>query len=308
MATSTSTRKVSLTKTDAELRTKVVNYARCVDRIVIGRTNEITILMVALLTRSNILMLGPAGEGKSMLASTLINNITGVKTFFKALSPGTDEDEVFGTLIYAEMQAGRVRRNLESTLADCHLAFIDEIYKGSDDLHKSLFTVLNERVYVNGTEKVEIPLISMIAASNEIHNNIQGFNSRFPLKLQCDRLTAPQRKEMMQRRNKRIVLTMPEEYKIDLETVQLAQAAIRQMELPEELIDLMVSLGEILALNVDVDSRSLDQYMDFVKAYTWLDYATVPEIRHLKVGAYALWQHPEQRRCVKEAIGTLTHS
>lgn len=48
------------------------------------------------------------------------------------------------------------------------MAFLDEIFKASSSILNALLTVLNERVYHNGTDVQKVPLQALIAASNEL--------------------------------------------------------------------------------------------------------------------------------------------
>lgn len=300
--------RIALPKSEFELRKKVVNYGKCCDQVVIGRTVEITVLLAALLTRSNVLMLGVPGEGKTFLGRTVQDNLKGVETFFKALSPETDMDEVFGAPMYEEMQRGKIRRNLVGTLGTAHVALIDEIGKGNTALHQGLFSVLNERKFINGTEEVELPLFTVFATSNEVRDDSAGFLSRFHLKMQCDRLTPQQRLDLLNRRDSGKRLTIPEQYRLDLEDIQKAQASVRKMRLSESLCQSLVNLGEVLLMHIDIDSRMLEMCVDLVKAYAWLSYAAEPNLDHLKICTFALWEHPEQQRYVSEAINTLLRS
>jgi MoxR-like ATPase len=60
--------------------------------------------------------------------------------------------------------------NTTGKIPDSHLVFLDEIFKANDGILNSLLTALNERVYTNEGETVDIPVISFFSASNEIPN------------------------------------------------------------------------------------------------------------------------------------------
>ena len=55
-------------------------------------------------------------------------------------------------------------------IPDCHIAFLDELFKSNEGVLNSLLKALNERVYTNEGRTVNIPVISFISASNEIPN------------------------------------------------------------------------------------------------------------------------------------------
>lgn len=295
-------------KIDYDCRSKFRNYLKVCRQIVIGRDGEITVAGVAMLTKSNFMLLGTPGEGKSFMSSTLINNIKDANTFFTQCSPETDMDSIFGTPIFQELQAGRMVRNLEGSLADCHLAFIDEIGKANDSLHKSMFTALNERVFVNGTAgTVKIPLISTIAASNEaLPCETAGLNSRFHLKAICKPLDDEQRFELLTRRNEEIRFTFPDEFKLDLETIVAAQRYVKSMRLSEDIVRKIIAIGRVLEMSSQPDSRKLEMCVDIVKATAWLQMKSQPDNHDLLMLKYALWDSPEHADDVRKIIEELS--
>lgn len=48
------------------------------------------------------------------------------------------------------------------------VAFIDEVFKANSAILNTLLTLLNERLFDNGNERVPVPLVCLVAASNEL--------------------------------------------------------------------------------------------------------------------------------------------
>lgn len=293
-----------MAKSDYETRVKFRNYLKACRQVVIGRDKEITIAGAAILAKANFMLLGTPGEGKSFMSATLINNVKGVNTFFTQCSPETDMDAIFGTPIFQELQNGRMVRNVQGSLADCHFAFIDEIGKANDSLHKSMFTALNERVFVNGTAGTKkLDLMCAIAASNEaLSMETAGLNSRFHLKAICKALDDDQRFELLSRRNDEIRFVFPDELKLDLETIQKAQADCKALRLSEDILRKIVALGRILEVSSEPDSRKLEICVDLVKASCWLRLKNDPESQDLLILKYALWDSPEHAKDVEQIV------
>lgn len=300
----TTKQQTTLTKTDYEIRVKFRNYLKACQQIVIGRDKEITVAGIAMLSKANFMLLGKPGEGKSFMSATLINNIKGVKTFFTQCSPETDMDAIFGTPIFEELQLGRMVRNLNGSLADSHFAFIDEIGKANDALHKSMFTVLNERVFVNGTAgTIKCPLQMTIAASNEaLSVETAGLNSRFHLKAICQPLDDEQRLELLTRRNEQISFSFPDELKLDLATLEAAQKAVKSIRLSKEMLMKIIAIGRVLEPTTEPDSRKLEICVDLVKASAYLRMRKEPDVKDLSILKYALWDVPEHYYEVDDVI------
>ena len=51
------------------------------------------------------------------------------------------------------------------------VAFLDEVFKANSAILNSLLTILNERKFDNGNQRVEVPLMAVVAASNELPDN-----------------------------------------------------------------------------------------------------------------------------------------
>ncbi|GAL02178.1 putative 2-component regulator [Photobacterium aphoticum] len=66
-----------------------------------------------------------------------------------------------------------------------NVVFLDEVFKANSAILNSLLTIMNERTYHNGIVKDQTPLLSMIAASNELpigKNELEALYDRFLLK------------------------------------------------------------------------------------------------------------------------------
>lgn len=53
-------------------------------------------------------------------------------------------------------------RQIEGYLPDANVAFIDEIFKANSAILNTLLTVLNERLFDNGSERIRVPLVCLV--------------------------------------------------------------------------------------------------------------------------------------------------
>ena len=73
-------------------------------------------------------------------------------------------------------------------MPEAHIAFLDEIFKANSSILNALLTLINERVFHNGRERVTVPLITMFGASNELpdEEELTALFDRFMLRFMVD--------------------------------------------------------------------------------------------------------------------------
>ena len=59
-------------------------------------------------------------------------------------------------------------RQTNGYLPTAEVAFVDEIFKANSAILNALLTLLNERLFDNGYKRLKVPLLTLIAASNEL--------------------------------------------------------------------------------------------------------------------------------------------
>lgn len=59
-------------------------------------------------------------------------------------------------------------RQTDGYLPRATVAFVDEIFKANSAILNTLLTILNERLFDNGSDRVAVPLICLVGASNEL--------------------------------------------------------------------------------------------------------------------------------------------
>ena len=130
----------------------------------IKRMNDV--LNIAYITSENVVLIGPPGTAKSLLAKSWSEKQN--KTFFYyLLNKYTTPDELLGPVSLEEYKKGIFRRITTNKLPECQIAFIDEIFKASTAILNTLLTIMNERIFFN-PEPTPVKTEMIISASNEI--------------------------------------------------------------------------------------------------------------------------------------------
>ena len=138
----------------------------------VERENTVKAALLAVLAGENIVLFGPPGTGKSLIARRVADCLAPIDNkpayFEYLLTKFSTPEEIFGPLSIAELKLDKLKRNTESYLPSVRLAFLDEIFKASSSILNALLTILNERIFHNGSQPEQVPLKSLIAASNEL--------------------------------------------------------------------------------------------------------------------------------------------
>ena len=74
--------------------------------------------------------------------------------------------ELFGPLSMRELENDQYVRQTRGYLPEASVAFIDEIFKANSAILNTLLTILNERLFDNGSDRHRVPLICMVSNSS----------------------------------------------------------------------------------------------------------------------------------------------
>ncbi len=146
------------------------------------REDEINGALLAMLSSEHVLFLGPPGTAKTLLAKKMCEVVDGGQFFYYLLTRFTTPEEIFGPLSLKALENDEFKRNMDGCLPTAHIALLDEIFKANSSILNSLLTIINERKFHNGNTIINVPLISVFGASNELpeeDENLDALYDRF---------------------------------------------------------------------------------------------------------------------------------
>lgn len=136
--------------------------------IFLERIGVIKGILHAIISGNHVLLLGPPGTAKSMLVGRVCRHIEGTGYFQWLLTRFTTPEEIFGSISLRGLENDHDERVCSGRLPDAHIAVLDEIFEANSTILNALLFLINERVFLNGDEAMEVPLVLLIGASNNL--------------------------------------------------------------------------------------------------------------------------------------------
>ncbi len=187
--------------------------------------------------------------------------------------------------------------------------------QANDGVLNSLLKALNERIYTNEGISVSIPVISFFAASNEIPNfhnpeekSLRALYDRFDFKV-CTRYVEDKanRMKILQKKQKSGATSM--QAGIRLEDLYAMQEEVKAVKIPDSLNELADNiLCELRRKDIMVTDRTYFGFSPVVQAEAWLAGRDTVQPQDMKALVNYLWDKPEDREIVEEAITRLTEN
>jgi MoxR-like ATPase len=259
--------------------------------------------LAALLCRQHLLVIGPPGTAKSMLADELCRRIEGANYFQWLLTKFTTPEEIFGAVSLRALEQDEYRRVTTFKLPESHIAFVDEVFKANSSILNAILTLINERRFHNGCEILDVPLITLFGASNELpeDDELQALYDRFLLRFVVGYIEEDFRfLKMLQGRppGTRTMLT--------LDALSKAQAEARRLKVPDSiyrvLADLRRELGRAQLVSSD---RRYRQAIDLLRAHAYLKERSEVTEEDVFFLEHALWHAPNEQPEVRATIHRL---
>lgn len=286
-----------------DLKNTVINIKQEFSGYFKERDAEINGSLLALLSGEHVLLLGPPGTAKTLLASKICETIEGGNFFHYLLTRFSTPEEVFGPLSLKALERDEFSRRVEGYLPTAHIALLDEIFKANSSILNSMLTVLNERKYHNGKELIEVPLFTVFGASNELpeeDESLEALYDRFLFRYRVDYIQHEENLEDLIFKNTEDFVPST---KLSIEDIKETQKRARDLPVDPEVRSIIKALRrELRNSNIFVSDRRWKKIVNvlrvasFVNGHTSVDRMTAVLLQHV------LWEVPEQKEAIRKLI------
>lgn len=261
--------------------------------------------LAALLAKEHVLLIGPPGTAKSMLAGEVCRRIEGADYFEWLLTKFSTPEEIFGPISLKGLEADEYYRITREKLPEAHVGFLDEIFKANSSILNALLTLINERKFHNGGKAVDAPLITLIGASNELpdEDELSALFDRFLVRFIVDYIADDANFVQMLSTK-----ANGNGAKMSIKDLKSMQKEVEEVELPGLIVDLLVTLrNKLRKENVIASDRRYHNSLNLLRARAYLEGRDHVADSDLVILAHVLWSNPEEIRIVENVVYDLAN-
>lgn len=263
----------------------------------VERDLAIRLALLAALAGEHLVMHGPPGTAKSLVARRLQLAFGGATYFERLLTRFTVPEELFGPLSIKGLEEDRYQRLTEGYLPKASVAFLDEIFKANSAILNALLTLLNEREFDNGTLREATPLISVVAASNELPDTeeLAALFDRFLLRLHVGPVSKSAFKTLLQLRGASTPC-VPAGLALTAADIAQVQEQAQRVGVPDEVETLLTELRDwCTAEGIEVSDRRWRKVVKLLQVSAVTNGRDEVSIWDAWILQHCLWNEPTQR-------------
>lgn len=273
----------------------------------VERDAEIHGLTLALMGKTNVLLLGDPGVGKTLMVTDWSKHLHDAALFTTLMSEFSVPDDIAGAPSLKALENDIYKRNTTNMLPEAEIVHLDEVFKSNSAVLNFLLEVMNERRFHNGGELVDVPLQTLVGSSNELperEDGLDAFLDRFVIKFQVDPVTetANRMRVMDSFLNKdnreQEPLTL-----LSMEELKAVQDKVSQVSVPMACRKILLDLVRDLEKDhIYVSARVINQTLRIVQAEALFEGRNEAIEDDLAICRHTFWKEPEHEKIIYAKI------
>ncbi len=273
------------------------------DALLVGlveRDTPVRLSLLASLTGEHLLLIGPPGTAKSLIARRLRLAFRESRYFERLLTRFSVPEELFGPLSVRALEEDRYVRQIEGYLPTASIAFLDEIFKANSAILNALLTLLNERQFDNGTQRISTPLVSVVGASNELPEGeeLAALYDRFLLRLHVGPVSDEGFGGLLGLRGE-AAPSIPESLQLSGEELSRLRAQAQEVTLSEDVQALLQDLRRwMVEQQIPVSDRRWRKIVSLLQMSALTEGRSEVSVWDAWLLQHCTWSQPEQREAI----------
>ena len=280
----------------------------------VEREEHIKLALLTLISGENLVLIGPPGTAKSEISRRLAELVKQGEYFEYLLTKFTTPEELFGPLSIEELKKDNFHRKTSGYLSDSNIAFLDEIFKANSSILNSLLTLINEKIFHNGSNKEKSGLYSIISASNELPTNepeLEALYDRFLTRIIVDYVSDDNLEALIDANGE--FQGLDEDLKFTLKELRELSEQFDKIRVPDKIKKVLINIKRDLDLSFKdedgieeivekVSDRRFKKSIKILKASAYTNHREEVNLLDVSLLVHSFWNKPENRETVKNII------
>ena len=285
------------------MNTKLNSALNELYKIAPERETIIQSMVIALLSGQNVLLLGNPGTGKTYLTRHFAEVFANDSFFHYLLTKTSKPEELFGPISFTALKQDRFEHNSTGKMPEKEVVLLDEIFKAGSSLLNSLLTILNEKLFFNGTKIEKVPMKLCVGCSNEYpeDDSLNALYDRFLIKFWVEYI--------QDRSVLKAALTngfANTSVKFSGQEIDEMKNEVSAIKFSDNHADILLNIKEaLLAEGIEISDRTLFALPNLIKAKAYVSGRNYIIASDFQILSEIVWKKHVDRPIVSQVVGNV---